>query len=238
MTINFRWPLTNKPGDQAGGGAADKPAGEKPAGETPPAADKPAGDKPAGDKPAGEQPAGDKPAGDKPAGDGKPDGSKPGAEGDKPQPPEKYELKVPEGALLLETDIKTLEQMARKAGMTNDEAQAALDEQLAIVTAQSEAFKAAAIADADYGGEKLSESQRLANSVIERFRPAGHARRDGFLAFINRAGASNHPEVLGFLADIGRAMSEDSGIVGKPSGGGGAARKSDADVLFGDSPKS
>lgn len=159
--------------------------------------------------------------------------TKSGAAG-KSQPPDTYALKVPAGVTLSADDLKLVEQQARKYGLSNEDAQAMLDEQLELISAQSEAYKAAALADPDYGGEKLADSQKLANSVIDRFRPKGHARRDNFLAFINRAGASNHPEVLAFLTDIGRAMGEDTPVAGKV-GGGDAKLKSQAEKLFGDS---
>lgn len=146
--------------------------------------------------------------------------------------PAKYALKLPEGAAILPDDVKALEALARKNNLTNDEAQAALDEHNALLVAESERFKAAAVADPDYGGDKLVESQRLANSVIDRFRPKDHARREAFLAFINRAGANNHPEVLGFLADIGRAMGDDAIVAARGAGSGNKERKSHAEVMF------
>jgi hypothetical protein len=150
----------------------------------------------------------------------------------KPGAPEKYELKLPADAIIQPADLKALEDLARKGNLTNEEAQAALEEHNAFLQAQSESFKALAMADPDYGGDKLAESQQLANSVIDRIRPAGHPRRDAFLGFINRAGASNHPEIVGFLADLGRQMGEDPTVRSRAGGGGQNQRKPNADVMY------
>lgn len=150
----------------------------------------------------------------------------------KPGAPEKYELKLPADATILPADLKALEDLARKNNLTNDEAQAALEEHNAFLAAQSESFKALAMADPDYGGDKLAESQQLANAVIDRIRPADHPRRAAFLGFINRAGASNHPEIVGFLADLGRMIGEDPTVRAKSGGGGNNQRKATADVMY------
>jgi hypothetical protein len=126
--------------------------------------------------------------------------------------PDKYELKVPEGgdAYVDPADLATLETMARKAGWSNEDAQAALEEHVATIHAQAERFAADTKADTEYGGDKLTESQRLANIAIDRIRPKGHARRESFQRFLGRGGAGNHIEVVSFLADLGKLMGEDS----------------------------
>lgn len=147
--------------------------------------------------------------------------------------PDKYELTVSDAgkAHVEDADLKTLETIAKKAGWTQDEAQAALDEHVATMDAQAKSYLELSKADKDIGGEKLEETQKLARLAISKLRPEGHARRESFLRFINKAGAGNHPEVLAFLADIGRDMSEDSPAAG--AGGGGKGEKSAESVLYG-----
>lgn len=195
----------------------DVPAGKPAAPATP---DKPA-DKPA-DTPAA-TPATDKPA-DTPA-DKKPDATtaKPGdtADATASKAPEKYALKVPEGSRVDPDDLAQLEQMAKTAGWSNDDAQAALEELHTHLDAQATRWLTETTADRTYGGEHLEESQRLAKLAINRLRPEGHARRESFLRFLNRGGAGNHLEVVAFLADLGKAMSEDAPARGGvPSGPG------------------
>lgn len=200
---------------------AEKPA-EKPA-------DKPA-DKPA-EKPA-EKPAdttvNEKPA-EKPA--GKDDAAKPESKA-----PEKYALKVPEaGAAFVDpADLTHIETIARAANWSNDDAQAALEEHVATIAAQSERYLAETKADKTYGGDKLTESQRLAKLVIDKVRPTGHERRESFQRFLGRGGAGNHIEVVAFLADLGKMMGEDSPAFSR--GTGGSSTKSAAEVLYGSTP--
>lgn len=140
-----------------------------------------------------------------------------------PKAPEKYELKVPDDAKAYvdADDLKYLETIARASNWTNEDAQAALEEHLVTVQAQSARFLEATKADPNYGGEKLAETQRRARAVIDRIRPVGHERRDRFLAFMGRGGAGNHVEVLSFLADLGKAMGEDSPTQSRSAQAGG-----------------
>jgi hypothetical protein len=126
--------------------------------------------------------------------------------------PEKYVLTVPDDAAAFvdDADLKYLKDAARKAGWSNEDAQAALEEHVATVKAQSDRWAAETTADSEYGGDRLVETQRLARAVIDRVRPAGHARRDPFLRFLGRGGAGNHVEVISFLADLGKLMGEDA----------------------------
>lgn len=150
----------------------------------------------------------------------------------KPKAPEKYALTLPEDGRLDASDLQTIEAIARKEDWTNEEAQAAVDEHLALIAQQSERFLTVTKADKDYGGEKLAETQKLARAVIDRIRPVGHARRDAFVGFLNRGGAGNHIEVVSFLADLGKLMAED-GATGGRGGGGSGKPKTAEEVLYG-----
>lgn len=144
---------------------------------------------------------------------------KPGSKADLAKPeskaPEKYVLTVPTGGerFIMAPDLTYIEEVARANGWSNEDAQAEIVEAVARSqareTLQGTAFLEAAKADPEYGGAKFDETQQHAQRAIDRLRPAGHARRDGFLAVLDRGGARNHPEVLAFLADLGSQMSED-----------------------------
>jgi len=126
--------------------------------------------------------------------------------------PDKYTLVVPDAAAAFvePADLAHLESVARTSNWSNEDAQAALEEYAATIAAQSVRFAAELKADKDYGGDKLAESQQLAKRAIDRVRPDGHARRDAFMRFLNRGGAGNNLEVVSFLADLGKLMSEDT----------------------------
>jgi hypothetical protein len=190
------------------------------------------------EKPA-EKPAADTPAEKKPAEQAKPetpaaDSERKAGEEEKPKPPEKYALKVPDGSRVDPDDLAQLEQMAKTAGWSNDDAQAALEELHTHLDAQASRWLTQTTADRDYGGEHLEQSQRLAKLAIDRLRPQGHARRESFLRFLNRGGAGNHLEVVAFLADLGKAMSEDA--PGRGSTSSGEAPKSLAERIYPNNP--
>lgn len=159
--------------------------------------------------------------------------TKTGKEGEQqtqPKAPEKYELKAPD-ALKGYADTSTLaevEAFARANNLPNEDAQQILEDTLAVVARKAAAYETATKADPEYGGDKFSETQRLARKVIDRIRPEGHARRDSFLAFLGREGAGNHVEVVSFLADLGKIMSEDTPAHGRSGAGG----KSGAATLY------
>lgn len=80
-------------------------------------------------------------------------------------------------------------------------------------------------ADKDIGGEKLAETQRASNLVIERFMPPE------LRTILRETGYGDHPQFVRFLANIGAAMKEDSGLQGGGAGTGG--KKSAEQVLYG-----
>lgn len=171
-----------------------------------------------GGQPPAKAPEGKAPEGK--AGDGskEPEGKAGGPKADEPKAPEKYALTLPDDGLLDGEDLAYLEKVAREAGMTQEEAEAALDMQHDAVLEQSNRWRQQLESDPDYGGDNLTETQKLANLVIERVRPRGHARREAFLRFLHRGGGGNHIEVASFLADLGRMMAEDGGGGGSLSG--------------------
>lgn len=168
------------------------------------------------------------PEGQKPTdqGEQKP-GDKAGAPAEKPKVPDKYVLKVPDDSkAFVDAAILTrFEAQAKASEMTNDEAQAFLEDQLTFLRSQATAWETETKADTTYGGEKLAETQRLAQRAIDRIRPDGHARRESFLTFLGRGGAGNNIEVVSFLADLGRMMSEDRGAIGASGKAGSGPAK-------------
>lgn len=151
-----------------------------------------------------------------------------------PKAPAKYELSVPKGDEhhVDADDLSQLEKMARESDLTNEEAQAILEAHLGTMKSTATRYLEVTKADKDYGGDKLAETQRLAKLAIDKLRPEGHARRDSFLALVNKAGVGNHIEVVSLLADLGRLFAEDGGLTGGGSGEG--KPKSVAEKLYKD----
>lgn len=132
--------------------------------------------------------------------------------------PEKYSLKLPDGGRIDEHDLATIETIARQQGWTNDEAQARVTEHAAAIDAQSARFLDDTKRDAAYGGARLDDTLKFATRALDKLRPKGTPRGDGFRALLDKSGYGNHIEVVSLLADLGKAMAED----GAGAGGAGS----------------
>lgn len=150
--------------------------------------------------------------------------------------PEKYDLKLPEGGRLAKGDLAYIEETARKAGWTNEDAQAAIEEHNSALVAQNERWIAEVKADKDLGGDKLEATQQLTKAGIDFLFPKGDAHREEFLDFLNRGGAGNNINVVRALARIGKQQREDGNISG--AGGTGDGPRSPEDVLYKTTPAS
>lgn len=149
-------------------------------------------------------------------------------------PPEKYELVIPQGAerWIDPEDIEGVESLARARGWSNEDAQAELEDHVAIVKAQSAAFRAETVADEVYGGKHLAETQRLARLALDNVRPAGTPRGDAIRRILGKTGYGNNLEVLSMLADFGKLMAEDHPLGGAPGGRAGAKEKTLEEELY------
>lgn len=154
-------------------------------------------------------------------------GKKP--EGDKSATtvPDKYELSLPAGSesWLDESDLTAFAGMAKAEGWTNEQAQERVNRHADALVAQSEAFRAATEKDPDYGGDKLQETQRLAQLALDKVRPAGTPRGDAFRRILAKTGWGNHVEVVSFLADLGKMAAEDRPLEERSAGAGGKKEK-------------
>ncbi len=161
--------------------------------------------------------------------------------------PEKYDLKLPADSAIDPAIIERTAATARELGLSNEAGQKLLDTVVAEFTAsqaalvsqwepkkgpawieRNEAWKAQALADKEIGGtpEKLEESTRLANTVVEKFFDKK------ILEFLTVSGLASHPEYVRGLARIGRGMSEGSLVLG--SQGTAAKPKTAAEILYGE----
>ena len=146
--------------------------------------------------------------------------------------PDKYALKVPEGGQLDQADVTAFEAIARARNLTNEQAQAVVNDQAALYKAQSESFLPRLKAHPEIGGANLEVAQLHANKFLDSVLPAATPEGQSLRSLLTKTGFANHPDVVLLLARAGKAMAEDTPIgLGGPRGG--AARRSDADVLFG-----
>lgn len=144
--------------------------------------------------------------------------------------PDKYELALPDGAdaYLDESDLKSIESIARAKGWTNEDAQAALDEHAENLATQSKAFRAEIEKDETYGGEHLAETQRLAKLALDKVRPGESGKP--LRRLLAKSGYGNNLAIVSFLADLGKLFDED-----RPGGTGGSqnAASDAATALYG-----
>jgi hypothetical protein len=151
--------------------------------------------------------------------------------------PEKYELAIPDGAeqWLDDADLKNFEKTARAKGLTNEQAQAHIDEYADSLATQSAAFREETSKHPKYGGDNLAETQRLATLALDRVRPANTAEGKAIRQLLARTGYGNNVHIVGLLADLGKMMAEDSPAHG--TGAGQLKDKSPEAVLYGGSAK-
>lgn len=147
------------------------------------------------------------------------------------QPPAKYALTLPDKGHLAAEDLPAIEEIARGAGWTNEEAQAALEQHNAQLEAQSARWSAETKADKDLGGAKLEQTQLHTKAGIDFLFPKGDPYREGFINFLNRGGAGNNINVVRALARIGKQQVEDGNVSGSGAGGGGTPKTAE-DVLY------
>lgn len=150
-----------------------------------------------------------------------------------PVAPDFTKLAVPEeGKTFIDPlTIDTIVSFAKESGWTLEDAQNAVNEQALMLARADHEHLKQLTADPDYGGDKLAETQKLARSVIDLVRPEGHPRREAFFRTLNRVAAGNNPEVVAFLADLGKRAAEDSIGAGSSAHSGG--ERDAATVLYG-----
>jgi len=135
--------------------------------------------------------------------------------------PETYTLVVPEGSIhITAADLTKYEAIAREKGLSNEDAQAVIDDVHTNVAADTASMLVAAKADKDYGGAKWDETVTQAVTFLDKVRPKGTPRGDAFRDILDRTGYGNHIEVISLFADLGRMGAEDTpGVSGVNSDG-------------------
>jgi hypothetical protein len=154
----------------------------------------------------------------------------------KPVVPDKYDLKIPDGAQLKPEQLEKISQYAKEQGFSQEQAQKHLERENAVlaeyVSKQQEDFKAQTQswveqvkADKEIGGEKFQENMEYATRAFERFATPEFAK------VVKESGFGNHPGLVRTFFKIGQAMKDDRMI--NPPAHGSSAGKSAAELLYG-----
>lgn len=152
------------------------------------------------------------------------------AEG-KTEEPVTYEFKTPEGVELDSGLADKFKAIASELKLPADGAQKVVDLYASVRQAEAEAFAKqvsewgdAVKADKEIGGDKLPENLAAARKVIDTF------GSDEIRSLLDSTGMGNHPEVVRMLVKVGKAISEDTFVRGKPAT---TPTKDAASVLYG-----
>ncbi len=127
-----------------------------------------------------------------------------------------YELKIPAGMTLNEAQQALFEEQARELGLSNVSAQKLLEISHRNTHAHKQAY-AAQVArwaeevrqDTELGGPAMENTLAYAKAGLTRFDP----ERKVF-QLLQETGYANHPQVIRFLAAIGKAHAEDAVLFG------------------------
>lgn len=153
-----------------------------------------------------------------------------------PVVPEKYDLKLPEGATLDQKALDELSAFAKEKGLSQEAAQAVLEREHSLAKSfeqkaqqewetRKDQWLKDAQSDKEFGGENLKLSAETAHRALKRFDSTGKLAE-----MLESTGMGNHPEVIRFMWKIGQAMSEDQLVVPGAQTGG---KKSIEEIFYG-----
>jgi len=141
-------------------------------------------------------------------------------EAEETAPIEYTDFSLPEGLDVPEENIASFKEMAKTAGLSQEQAQKMLDSQASALIADREAAKLhkeqeqkawvdELKKDADFGGSKMKETVDRANRSIRQF------GSPELITLLKDTGYANNPHVVRMLAKFDRAFSEDKLVEGK-----------------------
>lgn len=154
-----------------------------------------------------------------------------------------YDLTLPEGSAADPALVERTVAIARARGLSNDQAQAALDlaaQELTsaqasgreALTQQVEQWKQATMSDPALGKtneERIAKIQR-GRLVVDKFIAANPDLADEFKSVLNEDGIGNHRALVRLMAWMGDSMTEGSLVM--PRAQDGAGKKSDTELFY------
>lgn len=160
-----------------------------------------------------------------------------------PGVPEKYELTLPEKALITADDLVGIASIAKQLALPQDRAGTLVT----VLDAHAKAVAAAqqksltdtvakwgteAAADEELGGKdgsKIAATTAVTDKFMTKF------GTPELKEFLSKSGLGNHPALIRAFLRAGNAMKDDTIVITKDGGGsGGGGKKSTADKLYGD----
>lgn len=131
--------------------------------------------------------------------------------------PEKYEWKAPDGKEYSPEAINAFEGAARKANLTQAQADAFLSELAPAMEARTQSAIEAQVAqwekdaksDKEFGGEKFDENIAKAREVIDTY------ATPELKTLLAQSGLGNHPEMIRMVLKFAGAVSEDAFVGGR-----------------------
>src|SRR5690554_5280802 len=150
-------------------------------------------------------------------------------------PAEYADFQLPEG-IEIDADVMTeFKGLAKELGITQEAAQKLIDLQASMeekraetlqqmVADQSQQWANQVKNDPDIGGEIYDQSVALAVKTIETF------GSPELRTLLNDSGLGNHPELVKFCHRIGKAISEDTLVMG---GDQGTPKKTPEEIMYG-----
>lgn len=154
--------------------------------------------------------------------------------------PDKYTFELGESSPLAQEDVDKIAAQARSQGLSQEKFAALLKETEATAvalttreqtrrTTERDGWLNTTKADKEIGGQNLTTTLAHTKRVMDRFAPEGSKFRE----VLNETGFGNHPEFLRVFMQIGKAMSEDSTLLGGGAGKpGGKAPATLAEALY------
>lgn len=132
--------------------------------------------------------------------------------------PETYEFKFPDGLDLSCDIMDKFKEMAKNEKMSNDKAQKYVDlvsdmvlrerqNQEQLLDKVSKQWRQEILADPEIGGDKVSDSLKIANKAIDRF---GGVE---FRKFLDLTSIGNNKAMVKFLYNVGKQISEGSFVI-------------------------
>lgn len=134
------------------------------------------------------------------------------------QPIQYTDFTMPEGFELNGDDSKILQELGQQFKMPQEAVQKLVDlgvqMQQRQIQEQQKAISSwvdAAKADAEYGGDKLQQSLLTAQKAFTL------PRGDKISKILLNSGLGNHPDVIGFMTEVGKLLQPDNIVTGKGS---------------------
>lgn len=129
----------------------------------------------------------------------------------KPDVPEKYEFKLPDGVQMDDKGIEAYSEFAKEAGLSQEAAQSLISKLAPVMQSRMteavqqarESWGEASKTDKEFGGDKLQENLAVAQKAMKTF--GSPELRE----LLNESGLGNHPEIIRVFVRAGKAISED-----------------------------